>query len=104
MPCLSPMERPQSRVLFRCPLSHTSPQSSHLQLTIQATYLPRAELMVQSRFGTSEAAMSLTLSMDMEVLCLLYVCSKRTRRPTVLTIQGRSEKANEKVRLKRTTK
>src|ERR1700742_2198337 len=98
MLCLNLMARPQSKVLFNGHSSHTSHRSSHLQLTIQATYLRRAELMVQSRFGTSEAAMSLTLSMDMGVLCLLCVCSKWTPLPTVLAIQGRTERVSEKVR------
>src|SRR4051794_6861361 len=104
MPCLNPMARPLSKVLFNAHSSHTNPQSSHPPLTIQAAYLPQAELMVQSRFGTSEAAMSLILSMDMEVLCLLYVCSTWTRLLTVLAIQGRHGRASEKVRLKRTSK
>src|ERR1700722_5623503 len=98
------MARPQSKVLFNGHSGHTNPQSSHLPLTIQATYLSRAELMVQSRFGTLEAAMSLILSLDMEELWVLYVLSKRTRMPTFLAIEGPSLKATEKVRLKRTTK
>src|SRR2546421_8265832 len=101
---------PYLQLRIRLPLpQHFSERLNHISLrwlrqssTRQATCLPRVELMAQLRFGTSEVAMSPTLSTDMEVLYLPYVYSSSTPLPPVWTIRSQSGKESGKAVLMKT--